>query len=180
MRHFGLISRQIHIIIWCCFVYDALPVTIQATMFLKNVIISTHVTVSIWRLPRRSVFRAMFRAIYFGCHAYDLRPMVSITNAANAIQYGLLLIMTIDARQQKPAYWYWPLMHANKSLFWIHSSNIPRSSKQKLGIKLFTLYCLPVAKPDLNRQDENLFESGRHHASKNPGICELCQNYYVF
>jgi len=42
--------------------------------------------------------------------------MVSITNAANAIQYGLLLIMTIDARQQKPAYWYWPLMHANKSL----------------------------------------------------------------
>jgi len=39
---------------------------------------------------------------YFGCHAYDLRPMVSTTNAANAIQYGLLLILTIDARQQKP------------------------------------------------------------------------------
>jgi len=167
MRHFGLISRQIHIIIWCCFVYDALPVTIQATMFLKNVIISTHVTMSIWRLPRRSVFRAMPFFFLGATHNYDLRPVVSITSIVQ-----MLFNMAF--------YWYWPLMHANKSLFWIHSSNIPRSSKQKLGIKLFTLYCLPVAKPDLNRQDENLFESGRHHASKNPGICELCQNYYVF
>ena len=103
MRHFGLISRQIHIVIWCCFVYDALPVTIQATMFLKNVIISTHVTMSIWRLPRRSVFRAMPFFFLGATHNYDLRPVVSITSMVQ-----MLFNMAF--------YWYWPLMHANKSL----------------------------------------------------------------